>query len=192
MKTAFMLLSLTLLSAQGVFSQSSAPGGGGDDRVMHHQHIHQYIVLEAFKILQEVAPAQAAKLEDHIGTLNTPSAPWVDRTISAGAYREDEEDVCYGYGGPIFDYDPAVLLHFSTSACPGQLHYEIEQGLKNDADFRKGLVTSTHFWDPDAQNTVLWGLYGISGLGVFDCLDDLSAPHTNACDRNAPRIPGPY
>jgi hypothetical protein len=164
MKTAIMLLSLTLLSAQGVFSQSSAPGGGGDDRVMHHQLIHQYIVLEAFKILQEVAPAQAAKLEDHIGTLNTPSAPWVDRTISAGAYREDNEDILYGYGGWYYEWDPAVLLSFPTSACPGDIHNAIRESLRNDWRFRNGLITTSHFWDPDAQNTFLYGRYGVDGL----------------------------
>lgn len=74
MKTAYMLLVLLLLSTQCVFSQSSGPGGGGD-RILHKQKLHQYIVLEAFKILQQVEPNLAVKLQDHIGDLTAPQAP---------------------------------------------------------------------------------------------------------------------
>jgi hypothetical protein len=170
MKAAYMLLTLLLLAAQPVLPQSSGPGGGGD-RIMHKQQLHQYIVHEAYKILQHVAPTQAAKLHDHIGTMNEPAAAWEDMTISAGAYREDNEDVLYGYGGWYYEWDPAIVMAFPTSNCIGEIYYRIELELRNDWRFRNGLISTSHFWEVGAQNTFLNGRYGIDGVGAFACLD---------------------
>jgi len=132
-----LLLITSLLPAQPA-------GGGGEEEnhIMHSQNIHQYIVLEAFKVLEAAAPRVALKLKDHIGTMNTSGAPWSQRTIAAGAYREDEEDVCYAYGGPIASYDPDMDMT-KPGWCIGEVYYQIEDRLRKDADYLHGLVTTT-------------------------------------------------
>lgn len=140
------------------------------DRIMHKQHLHQYLVLEAFKILQAKAPREAAILENHIGDMNTGAQPWQARSISAGAFREDEEDIVYSYGGFSNVLDPDIDIYHGS--CIGEVYYQFESELKSNADFRKGLVSATHFWDPDATDTWLTksGI-NIDGTGLLDCLD---------------------
>jgi hypothetical protein len=187
MKTAYMLLTLLLLAAQPVLPQSSGPGGGGD-RILHKQTLHQYIVLEAFKILQQTHPNLAVKLQDHIGDMTVPETPWVAKTISAGAYREDQEDVAYSYGGPISSYHPDTDIS-KPGNCPGDVYLGIEQGFRDDPDFQLGMATSTHFWDPDATDNYLrkTGI-PISCTGLYSwCMgpeiDVTIKPEANAMDK---------
>lgn len=170
MRTTMFMLLCALLALATAHAQP-AGGGGDDNRILHKQVLHQYIVQEAFKILQSAAPRAAVKLQDHIGDMTVPAAPWSEQTITAGAHREDEEDICYLYGGPIIGFDPDVDMWHGN--CVGQLYYEIESALREDPSFRDGLVTATHFWDPDATDT--WLRFNnnaaIAGTGLFSCID---------------------
>jgi hypothetical protein len=172
-----LLLSTSCGLAQGLNS-----GGGGS--IQHKQNLHQYIVQEAYKIIQQEAPVAAVKLAQHIGGTGSGTGPWDLKTICAGAWREDEEDIVYGYGGWIYDDDPDFDISYGI--CLGDISNQVKQILKQDTDFRKGLISTSHFWDPDATDNYLrkTGIV-VDGTDVLDCLDNQDLhitikPETNA------------
>lgn len=128
-------------------------GGDKDPRVQHKQLLHQKIVEEAFKILSAEFPRLAARLVNHVGDEGFGSEPWEAKTISAGSYREDVEDIVYGYGGPDFSKDPDIDI--SKGSCLDGIYHSVEGQIRNDPDFRSGLVSSTHFWDENASDRFL-------------------------------------
>ena len=96
----------------------------------HKQRVHQYMVREAYKLLKLYNNNQdIPELLNNLGTthsggylgsfpLSDNGHPWVDGKIVAGAFREDEEDVVYGYGdfaGDASRYALASITHFWRS-----------------------------------------------------------------------------
>jgi len=109
MKLKLLLtLLLTILWANQIFA--------------HGQHVHQYIVKEAFELLLATDNLYITEMQNHIGGLDpsyTGDYAWQKPFITTGAWREDEED-------PIFNYDFIVIQGFNIA-----------------------LVSITHFWDAD-------------------------------------------
>jgi len=70
------------------------------DLLAHKQHVHQYTVKEAYQLLRQVVGGDVPRLHDHIGDL-TPfyagDSAWQRPYVTTGAWREDEEDVVFGY-----------------------------------------------------------------------------------------------
>ncbi|MCZ7557065.1 MAG: T9SS type A sorting domain-containing protein [Bacteroidia bacterium] len=147
-----------------------------DNRIQHSQTMHQYIVAEAYKLLQRLDPVAAKKLEKHMDSeglpLNTGSTPWDAKTILAGAWREDAEDVVYGYGSANKEQWPDIDMSRKDYWSDG-MYSELEKSLKNDPGFAEGLTTCTHFWDASSSNRYLIksGIV-INGTGIFDVMDD--------------------
>jgi len=69
------------------------------DLLAHKQHVHQYIAKEAYELLQSeigIVP----QMHEHVGGLTPFYAgdyAWQRPFITTGAWREDEEDVIFGY-----------------------------------------------------------------------------------------------
>jgi hypothetical protein len=103
-----LILLLTTLWANQIFA--------------HGQHVHQYIVKEAFELLLATANLEITEMQNHIGGLDPfyrGDYAWHRPFITTGAWREDEED-------PIFNYDFIFISGFNIA-----------------------LVSITHFWDAD-------------------------------------------
>jgi len=67
----------------------------------HEQHTHQYIAVQGYKLLSKTLRINYPKMQNNLGAFESSSGdrPWEVGTITAGAYREDLEDVVYDYGG---------------------------------------------------------------------------------------------
>lgn len=78
----------------------------------YSENVHMYICIEALKLLKDRFPNHDfSKFDARIGTMNQcGSRPWQVGTITAGACREDIEDVVYGIRGPFGLY--ASCTHF--------------------------------------------------------------------------------
>ncbi|KAB2849256.1 MAG: hypothetical protein F9K42_07635, partial [Ignavibacterium sp.] len=88
----------------------------------HSQHVHQYIVTEAYQLLVNQLGYIIPQMDEHIGGIGSDfygDYAWQKPFISTGAWREDIED-------PIFSYDFLVLQGVNIA-----------------------LVSITHFWDAD-------------------------------------------
>ncbi len=84
----------------------------------HQQHVHQYLTQEGYKLLKNYIGGDITQMLSHLG--NGPVGPiWTNGTLTAGAWREDEEDIVYGY-------------------------YQVCVG-----DPTGALIPITHFWDAD-------------------------------------------
>jgi hypothetical protein len=89
----------------------------------HFQHIHQYMVIEAYQLLK-LQYGELEAFENYIGGTDPFFAgdfAWQRGYVTTGAWREDEEDV-------IFNYDKIFI------PVPG---------------INFALVSITHFWDAD-------------------------------------------
>ncbi|GIK60854.1 MAG: hypothetical protein DAHOPDDO_02519 [Ignavibacteriaceae bacterium] len=99
--------------------------GSTIENYAHEQRTHQYIVREAYALLTQYLrrniPIMQAALgfnEDGGFVSHWPGEngnPWIEGKIVAGAFREDEEDVMYGYGDGIGDLSRmawASITHF--------------------------------------------------------------------------------
>jgi hypothetical protein len=88
----------------------------------HGQHVHQYIVKEAYELLVTQWGSIIPNMHDHVGGIGSEyhgSYAWHKPFIMTGAWREDEED-------PVFNYDFVVIQGVNIA-----------------------LVSITHFWDAD-------------------------------------------
>ena len=66
----------------------------------HQQHVHKYLTTEAYKLLKLQFGYDIPKLLERIGGTSewyNGDEPWSRGYITTGAYREDEDDVVYGY-----------------------------------------------------------------------------------------------
>ncbi len=139
-------------------------------QVEHTQGMHQYIVREAYAMLQREKPGLAMKLADHIGEELSGEQPWQLHTIMAGAWREDCEDIVYGHGGSERALWPAIEIN-TPGSCMKEVYDQFRDVLLGHEDIAAGLVTISHFWDPDAQDDYV-GKDGIavSADGLLSCL----------------------
>lgn len=88
----------------------------------HKQHTHQYLTIQAYKLLQRSLMLQYPAMSSHLGAFegDIGTKPWQIGMITTGAWREDEEDVIYGY--------------------------------RDVVNWDKGAISITHFWDVDNGN----------------------------------------
>jgi len=85
----------------------------------HKQHVHQYIVSEAYFLLMQKANNNILELPLHIGSVSSiyaADSAWQRPYVTTGAWREDEEDVVFGYDQspfpPIQNYALVSITHF--------------------------------------------------------------------------------
>lgn len=82
----------------------------------HQQRVHQYVAKEAYELLlQERGPIP--QMHEHIGGLGESyygSRAWQLPFITTGAWREDEEDVVFGYriSNLLNNYSLVSISHF--------------------------------------------------------------------------------
>lgn len=85
-----LIFFICLISSQDLFS--------------HKEWVHQYIVKEAYKLL-ELEVGEIEVLKNHMGmnftgNVSAKDNPWYrDESVVIGAWREDEYDPIWGYGG---------------------------------------------------------------------------------------------
>jgi len=93
------------------------------------------MVREAYKLLKYSEGYEIPIMKDHIGSDET-AGPWSTGKVVTGAWREDEEDVVWGYSKTNPPY---------TEGIPGTGFIEFVLLFTNKEPF----VCCTHFWDPD-------------------------------------------
>lgn len=138
-----------------LFAYAAPAQAQQEPRILHSQNMHQYIVHQAWQLLQREKPGLSKRLEKHIGQHVTGTRPWEEKTIMTGAWREDCEDAVFGYGTANKDQWPDIDLS-RKSGVSGQYYMTLEGEIKDNADFRAGLTTAAHFWDPFAPNNYLF------------------------------------
>ncbi len=97
-------------------------------------------------------------LYEHLGA-SYSSSSWSQATITNGVWREDEEDVVYGYS---MDRPPnitSIVPSYITSS----LVFSLLESVFGEEDY---FVTTTHFWDADngdlPQTLIRSGVAGIT------------------------------
>jgi len=102
----------------------------------HAQHVHQYIVKEAYELLR-MQIGNVPEMDGHIGGLDSFYAgayAWQLPYLTTGAWREDVED-------PVFGYKLHNLLN------------------------NYSLVSISHFWDAD-QGDLNTNLFRVNPIGI--------------------------
>lgn len=102
----------------------------------HRQHTHQYLTIQGYKLLERTLLRKYPVLADKLGAFeqNIGEAPWLEGKIVTGAWREDNEEIVYGYSM----YNPPAGI-------PSTLTGLINQAF-NGTDYFSSI---THFWSPD-------------------------------------------
>lgn len=83
----------------------------------HRQHVHQYIIIEAYDLLKLQLGYDITKLYSKLGGTSSwyiGDRPWQRGFITTGAWREDEEDVVYNlskYNAPRITGISGNILH---------------------------------------------------------------------------------
>ena len=140
----------------------------------HEQHVHQYITMEAYKLLKMQLGYDIRSMKDRVGDWTSfyfGERAWQRGYITTGAYREDEDDVVYGYSKS----NPPTLTGITGSVYD---FITIFGGLRPD-----GFVSSTHFWyadDSDNINTTMRAAVTISWLPPFPLVNATSFTIPNA------------
>ena len=116
----------------------------------HGQNTHKYMTYEAYYLLKNYV-GSIPEMETHLGSTSSyydGDYAFQRRYITTGAYREDEEDLVYGYDGYLLS------------------------GL--GLDFDDWIVSITHFWDADDGDNAVNSFYATTppwhthtNLGVF-------------------------
>ncbi|MCB2203984.1 T9SS type A sorting domain-containing protein [bacterium] len=172
--TLFWMIALrAMLVAQGV------------PQAEHTQSTHQYILGEAYKLLKSEEPGLAMKLRDHIGVAESGDGPWQRNTIMVGVYREDCEDIVYGYGGADRSLWPAIDIN-TPGNCIDAVYKEFRATMLGEPSLAEGFTTLTHFWDPNAEDNYI-GKDGIvvQGTGLLTCLSTPNQTVTLRVQHNA-------
>jgi|GEM_PF-1334284 len=153
-----------LILLRGLLVAQSVP------QVEHSRTMHQYIVREAADLLQREDPGMYMRIKEHLGTEDPGSVPWQVQTIMAGAWREDCEDIIYGYGGPDASMQPPIVIN-RPGPCFDVVYDDFREEIINSQDVKDGLVTITHFWNPNASdNYIEKNGMKVVGTGIVECL----------------------
>ncbi|CUT05440.1 Por secretion system C-terminal sorting domain-containing protein [Candidatus Kryptobacter tengchongensis] len=119
----------------------------------HDQYVHQYICVEAYKLLKLTLGGDFPEMLEYLGGLGSANVAWdpytEKRYITTGAWVEDEMDAVYGYSK---DYPPVI------TGAPGVIGYIILRFFPKDP-----FVSSTHFWDADNGDNLKTDLEGTVG-----------------------------
>lgn len=124
----------------------------------YRQHVHQYLTIEAYNLLKLQLGYDIMRLQEKLGGTSSwyiGDRPWQRGYITTGAWREDEEDVVYGYSKS----SPPTLTGITGSIYS---FISIFGGLTPD-----GFVSSTHFRyadDGDELSTTMRA--GVTFLGT--------------------------
>jgi hypothetical protein len=83
----------------------------------HKQHVHQYFVKEAYALLKQTCGHDISRMQDHIGGLEayySGDSAWQRPYVTTGAWREDDEDLIFGYSNyeGIPNYALNSITHF--------------------------------------------------------------------------------
>jgi hypothetical protein len=81
----------------------------------HKQHVHQYLVKEAYALLKQAYGHDISRMQDHIGGLEAfyaGDSAWQRSYLTTGAWREDDEDLIFGYNN--YDGIPNYALNSIT------------------------------------------------------------------------------
>lgn len=101
----------------------------------HTQYIHMYLTQEGYSLLRNHLGTDVTEILNHIG--NGSVGPiWTNKNILSGAWREDEEDIVYGYGYP---FDWVVSISHFWDADNGDFSYntfQLERDLGNIGPYR--------------------------------------------------------
>ncbi|GEM_PF-2423554 len=123
----------------------------------YKQHVHQYISLQAYNLLKYQLGGDIRIMKDRIGGLESyyvGPGPWQLGFITTGAWREDMEDVVYGYSN--YHLPAGASLDFFKS---------LIKFANNNNEYYSSI---THFWyadDGDNTNTTMTA--GAHILGVL-------------------------
>lgn len=108
----------------------------------HKHHVHKYLTTEAYKLLKLQFGYDIPKLLERIGGSSdwyNGDGPWQRGYITTGAYREDEEDVVYGYSKD----NPPTVTGFGGTILTSTILTAIVDIIGQAPD---GFVSSTHFF----------------------------------------------
>lgn len=119
-------------------------------KIQHKESVHQYIVREAYKLLESQI-GEIPALKGHLGYSEVGTRPWQTGKIVTGAWREDLEDVVYH----VSTHDE-LLERYPVLLVPQVFQFLVEKvgGHPNP------LVSITHFWQADVGTS--------SGVSVVD------------------------
>lgn len=109
----------------------------------HKQHVHQYISKEAYTLLKNQLGYDIRVMKDRIGGLDSyyvGPGPWQLGYITTGAWREDIEDVVYGYSNN----------HIPDGAT-SQFFQSLIKAINNNNEYYSSI---THFWYADDGDNV--------------------------------------
>ena len=132
----------------------------------HKQQVHQYLTMEAYKLLKMQLGGDVRMMKDRLGDWTSyyiGDRAWQRGYITTGAYREDEEDVVYGYSkssAPTITGTTGILSDLIAGL----------GGITPDP-----FVSITHFWSAD-QGDVLSTTMRIGVLKVFHNAGTLTVP----------------
>lgn len=127
----------------------------------HRQHVHMYVTKQGYELLKlSLNVADIPIMKDRIGNITTDyigDRAWQKRYVTTGAWREDEEDIVYGYSRTNAPTITGVV---------GDVYGIIERfgGLKPD-----GFVSSTHFWDADLGDNTSTDIH--AAIQVVNCVN---------------------
>lgn len=122
----------------------------------YKQHVHQYISVQAYNLLKYQLGYDIRVLKDRIGGLDSyyvGPGPWQLGYVTTGAWREDMEDVVYGYSN----------YHLPQGAS-GEFFTSLLKAMNDNNEYYSSI---THFWyadDGDLQNTTMTA--GAHVLGI--------------------------
>ena len=101
MKKAYMILVILFLMSNIAYS--------------HKEWVHQYLVWEAYQFLEDQLGYEITDFKNHVGInfygKGDDNYPWETGYIGVAAWREDLEDVVWGYGSFFNGWDPSST-HF--------------------------------------------------------------------------------
>jgi len=79
----------------------------------HKQHVHQYLTKEGYYLLRNYIGGDIDQMLVHFDN-GSVGPPCQNGTLTAGSWREDEEDIVYGYNHFIIGDQGSLILisHF--------------------------------------------------------------------------------
>lgn len=101
--------------------------------------VHQYIVRQAFNLFKHQIPgSEFSDIAQHIGDSEQGNSVWQTGLVVTGAYREDEEDPVYLYGG-VHSWQVTMTHFWNADGGPNQTTLRFKN---NNADQLPGNVVS--------------------------------------------------
>lgn len=117
------------------------------DKVQLLQNTHQYLVKEAYELLKyEYPEIISSNMNNHIGNYETGNR-WESQLVTVGAYREDEEDIVYGWGGLFNGWDPSSTHFWNADAGDDAKIYIFPNDIENAYQKARVLIYGSDIWN---------------------------------------------